>query len=275
MDLLSGVMRGIGPVLAGFRGRCRLARGAGGRTCALQVADVCGPGRGSPEDSARKAALALLLLDGEGQELRLVAQRGCWRDDLSGVQFAPTSPVLRHFASHPIPATCYQLERTPWVRLLSPQERQSMSKLSGGLLVPLLSDEGLAGLLALGPGRRLDGSGRGYSLSPGERLWLAPLLQAAQLYRSRYQGVSQSPHPEEECELRRLERSVSGAGHGLNNALTTILLHATMLVDEGEVSKIREHSDAIRGAALQGARAVRSLQDLAEAPQHARKDPGP
>ena len=221
----------------------------------------------SLEGSSRHQDLVLILRDDDEGSFRVQAQRGYSEVDLSQVQFALESPLIRHFSSHPTPAQHSQLTATPWVDLLPQKERDSLAKFPGTSFVPLHSGMGLVGLLVLGKARPRHAGRNENWLWDYEGRRIAALIEALQLdeHRKTSQGLPTSvivPPRQPEIPVN-LEQSTRSIAHDLNNILTTIIAHAQLLENAAESREIGRHTTAIRQAVLDGAESVRQMRGLA------------
>ena len=213
--------------------------------------------------------LVLLLHDPQDKVFRVQAKRGYGERDLTRVQFAESSPLVRHFTAHSMPVHYSQLQRTPWIKTLPPQEREALDQLGEGLLVPISAARRLVALLVLGKkifGSTQEGQYRG-TLPADDRTHIGMLIEEALLYqkakKSHDQSASSQGQPAEMGQLARPESTIQGIAHDLNNVLTTILSHAQLLEDEPESNSVRPHSVAIYQAALDAAESVRRMQGSA------------
>ena len=213
--------------------------------------------------SSRQKDLALIIRDPEGGRFRVRAKRGYEDRDLSQVQFAQDSPLVRHLSAHPAPTHCDQLERAPWFRFLPWDERDALTSLRGGLLVPLSTAGDPAALLVLG--RRKSGLKRWRrdGLAAADCGQLASIIEEALLHqrlKAEHQHYVPAPQQAGQTEwLQHLERTIRGIVHDLNNTFATILGDAQLLEDEDRSGEVGWRAAAIRQAVLDSAESVRSL----------------
>ena len=206
--------------------------------------------------------LALILSDPEDRVFRVRARCGYRDRDLSPVQFAQDSPVIRHFAAHAVPTYYTQLERLPWLKVISRQEREALASLERMPFLPLSAQGRLVGLLVFGKSKPGKMRRRKVSLAPSDCCRLATIIEEAQLYHQlKKEHLWSDPTHR---QPQQLEQTAKGIAHDLNNILTTIISHAQLLEDEDESGEAGRHTVAIRQAVLDGAEAVNRIRDLME-----------
>ena len=182
--------------------------------------------------------------------------------DFSPVQFNQDSPVIRHFSAHAVPAYYTQLERLPWFKVLSRQEREALASLEGMPFVPLSAQGHLVGLLVFGKNKSRMMRRRKIGLSPSDCCRLATIIEEAQLYHQlKMEHLWSDPNRQ---QPKQVEQTAKGIAHDLNNILTSIISHAQLLEDEDESGEVGRHTGPIRQAVLDGAEAVNGLRDFME-----------
>ena len=217
----------------------------------------------SPAGRAGRNRRLALLLPGPGATgLAVVAARGYGEEDLSAVHFAKDGPVSRHFSAHPYPAHCSQLETTPWFGLMKEDERQSLAKLSGATIVPLIDRGFLAGLMAFDAAQASRPVGgpvlfpRAPGPTPAERVgWdLGTALARFSVPRS----STIFPRRETALGQGNLTRVFHETVHDLNNAFAALIAHSKLI----ETSTAPGVASTVSDLALRGAGSVRRLREI-------------
>ena len=222
--------------------------------------------------SLRHKDLALILRDPKDDVFRVQAVCGYRGKDFSSMQLNQDSPLMRHFVAHPVTTRYDQLERLPWFKFLPMPEQEAMAELEAGVIEPLSTETGLAGILVLGQRRPKRSMGaermqwRGALLSRADRIRLATIIEGWWL-RHQLRKEQQSPTvtaqaPRQADQLTHLEQTTRGLAHDLNNILTIIISHAQLLEDEEPGSEAKGHAAAIREAGLYGAQSVLRMRGL-------------
>ena len=190
--------------------------------------------------SSHYKGMALILCGPEDEAFRVRAWSGYGGVDFSRVQFARESPLIRHFGAHPVPTEYGQLERTPWLKVLSRGEREALAVLGDALFVPLSDEGSLEALLVLRQAGSTLRHRRAGPPSAAERRQVARVIAEArlhQLLKLAEGSVSALRRPQEIDQPQPFEQAARGIAHDLNNILATILSHAELL--EGEFTEVR------------------------------------
>ena len=226
--------------------------------------------------SLRHEDLALILPDPKDDVFRVQAICGYRGKDFSTVQFTQDSPLVRHFGAHPVTIQYGQLERLPWFKFLPTPEQEAMAELESGVIEPLSTESGLAGLLIIRRRRRNRSLGaermqwRGPLLSRVDRIRLATLIDVWWLRYQLRKGQRHPPgitqQPMEADQLTHLEQTTRGLAHDLNNILTIIISHAQLLENEVPGIEFRGHAAAIRQAGIDGAQSVLRIRGFQDRP---------
>ena len=222
------------------------------------------------QKSLHQPDLALILRDPEDGVFRVCTRSAFQERDLSRVQFAQDSPLIRHFAAHPVPAHYGQLRKVPWLSVLPKQMQEPMAMLEGRLFVPLSANGALVGLLALRDRKTKPMRRAGYGLGARDLSRPAGTTDNGEPgHQSEKPSELSAPsleEPKRAEQVHQMDQTTKVIAHDLNNILTTILAHAQLLEDEGAGDELQGHTGAIRQAARDGAESVRRMRGLTKHP---------
>ncbi len=215
-----------------------------------------------------KNKLPLIVRDPGTAMYTIVANQG-YRGDLGKTQFAEDSPLIRHFVTQPMPIHHSQMDKQPWTKMLSKQQRRAWDGLRHGMLVPLFTKHGLLGLVVLEQSipEPISSKSNECLIMQCTRFVniLGKIEGIERLTPDQMETAEATGGPDEPKQLVNLEQQLGGVTHNLNNVLATIVSRTELLEQERWGHDVRRHTAAIRRAALDWGEIVKRMNSFTKA----------